>query len=114
MSHSIIGAVGVLHLFIWCTPNTPLSYYMTYSNGHHVIASSINNMVKVAVKALQLDQCGFSTEVVSSHSLQVGGAMAMKLNCEDSDTIQKQGRWRSNTFLTYIHSQIVTFSMGIS
>ena len=40
--------------------------------------------------------------------------MAMKLNGEDHDTIRKQGRWSSDTFLMYIHEQIAAFSSGIS
>jgi hypothetical protein len=58
--------------------------------------------------------CGFTAAFVSSHSLRAGGAMAMKLNGEDRDTIHKQGRWSSDTFLMYIHEQIAAFSTGIS
>jgi hypothetical protein len=49
-----------------------------------------------------LHLCGFTAAFVSSHSLRAGGAMAMKLNGEDRDTIRKQqGRWlgSSDTFL---------------
>jgi hypothetical protein len=40
--------------------------------------------------------------------------MAMKLNGEDRDTIRKQSRWSSDTFLMHIHEQIADFSSGIS
>ena len=71
-------------------------------------------MIKNAVRALRLDEKGFPPEAVSSHSLRAGGAMAMHLNNIDWDTIQKQGRWSSNTFLMYIHEQISAFSAGLS
>ena len=40
--------------------------------------------------------------------------MAMHLNGVPRDTIRKQGRWSSDTFLMYIHEQISAFSAGLS
>jgi hypothetical protein len=40
--------------------------------------------------------------------------MAMHLNNVPHDTIQKAGRWSSDTFLMYIHEQIAAFSKGVS
>jgi integrase len=77
-------------------------------------AGDINKMVKTAARALHLDKQGFPPESVSSHSLRAGGAMAMHLNGIDRDTIRKQGRWSSDTFLMYIHEQISAFSAGLS
>jgi hypothetical protein len=94
--------------------DTPLSAYFAQGRIRHVLASHINTAVKAATKALKLHLCGFSADLVSSHSLRAGGAMAMKLNGEDRDTIRKQGRWSSDTFLMYIHEQIAAFSSGIS
>jgi hypothetical protein len=70
-------------------------------------------MIKATVCALRLDQKGFPPEAVSSHSLRAGGAMAMHLNNIKRDTIRKQGRWSSDTFLMYIHEQIAAFSAGL-
>jgi hypothetical protein len=94
--------------------DTPLSAYYAQGRIRHVMASHINTAVKAATKALKLHLSGFSADLVSSHSLRAGGAMAMKLNGEDRDTIRKQGRWSSDTFLMYIHEQIAAFSAGIS
>jgi hypothetical protein len=94
--------------------DTPLSAYYAQGRVRHVMASHINTAVKAATKALKLHLSGFSADLVSSHSLRAGGAMAMKLNGEDRDTIRKQGRWSSDTFLMYIHEQIAAFSAGIS
>jgi hypothetical protein len=94
--------------------DTPLSAYYSRGRMRHILSSHINTTVKAAVRALQLHLCGFTADLVSSHSLRAGGAMAMKLNGEDRDTIRKQGRWSSDTFLMYIHEQIAAFSSGIS
>ena len=40
--------------------------------------------------------------------------MAMFLNGVNDTTIKKMGRWSSDTFLVYIHSQIARFSNEVS
>lgn len=40
--------------------------------------------------------------------------MAMYLNDVAPVKIKKCGRWRSDTWLTYIHSQIAEFSSGLA
>jgi hypothetical protein len=40
--------------------------------------------------------------------------MALKLNGADVATIKKMGRWYSDTFLQYIHSQISSLTTGLS
>lgn len=95
--------------------STCLSAYRTTDGAaHHVLASDINQSVKLAVGQLGLTSCGYRLSDVSSHSLRAGGAMALKLHGYDRDTIKKMGRWSSDTFLTYIHEQIGAFSAGIS
>jgi hypothetical protein len=94
--------------------DTPLSAYFSNGTLGQILSANINRVVKDAVRALHLHLSGFSADLVSSHSLRAGGAMAMKLNGEDRDTIRKQGRWSSDTFLMYIHEQIAAFSTGIS
>jgi hypothetical protein len=99
-----------------CTDHDIIStYYSTTSKRPRPLqAGDINKMIKSAVRALRLDEKGFPPEAVSSHSLRAGGAMAMHLNHIDRDTIRKQGRWSSDTFLMYIHEQISAFSAGLS
>jgi hypothetical protein len=38
----------------------------------------------------------------------------MHLNNIPDRTIQKMGRWSSDTFIIYIHKQIAAFSRGVS
>jgi hypothetical protein len=99
-----------------CTSTDIISTYYS-SRAHRPLplqASDINSIVKHAVRALKLEEKGFPAAAVSSHSLRAGGAMAMHLNHIDHDTIRKQGRWSSDTFLMYIHEQIAAFSAGLS
>jgi hypothetical protein len=97
-----------------------------HSQGHHqhlsviprlppspLQASDINTMVQTMVRALQLDKKGFPPDAVNSHSLRAGGAMDMHLNHIEWNTIRKQGRWSSDTFLMYIHEQSAAFSAGV-
>ena len=80
----------------------------------NVTNEHINSIVKGAVAALGLTKNGYTKQLVSSHSLRAGGAMAMKLNGIDRDAIRKVGRWSSDTFLMYIHTQISAFSKDVA
>ena len=104
MSHSTCSDQDIISTYVPTTTHRPRALQ----------AGDINTMIKTAVRALHLDKKGFPPEAVSSHSLRAGGAMAMHLNNIDRDTICKQGRWSSDTFLMYIHEQIAAFSAGLS
>jgi hypothetical protein len=58
--------------------------------------------------------CGCTLDRISSHSLQAGRAMAMKLGGASDSTIMQVGRWMSLMYLTYIHSQIGALTAGLS
>ena len=74
----------------------------------------INVAVRWAAMKDGLFEKGYSQSRVSSHSLRAGGAMALKLNGEADSTIKIMGRWSSDTFITYIHSQIGALTAGLS
>ncbi len=74
----------------------------------------INTAVKWASFHDGLYEQGYSPSWISSHSLRAGGAMALKLNGEEDSTIKLVGRWSSETFITYIHSQIGALTKGLS
>jgi len=80
----------------------------------HVLADDISKTVKQAVRHTGLLKNGCTEKLVSSHSLRAGGAMAMKLNGIDRDTIRKMGRWSSDTFLMCMHEQIGALTKGIA
>lgn len=96
---------------------TPIyTYYAQPNHAYYITASEINTTLKDAAALIDLytPEMGYTKRDISSHSLRAGGAMAMHLNGVDALTIQKQGRWRSQTFLCYIHEQISAFSTGLS
>ena len=79
-----------------------------------VTASDIITHVRFAVKRLGLHKAGIDPDMVGAHSLRAGGAMAMKLNGVDTETIMKHGRWTGLTFMMYIHNQIAHLSTDLS
>jgi hypothetical protein len=90
------------------------TYFTQHKAGKVLRATDINSAIKAAVIQLNLRQYGFHPDQISSHSLRAGGAMALHLNHQSSATIRLMGRWSSDTFLDYIHSQIAAFSTGLS
>ena len=70
--------------------------------------------VKEGAMSLKLDQQGIDPDLIGSHSLRAGGAMALKLHDYPDTTIQKLGRWSSATWLQYIHNQIAHISHGVA
>jgi Phage integrase family len=86
----------------------------TQPTGRHVTSADINTLLKSTVKALGLQRYNICPSNISSHSLRAGGAMALHLNGVPTHTIQKMGRWSSDTFLVYIHHQIAAFSTNLS
>ena len=53
-------------------------------------------------------------DLVGSHSLRAGGAMALKLLNYADSTIRKLGRWTSDSWQEYIHSQIDRLHEGVA
>ncbi|HEY9815756.1 MAG TPA: hypothetical protein V6D20_08150 [Candidatus Obscuribacterales bacterium] len=89
-------------------------YYTRPGSRSYINQKDINTAVKDAAVSIGLTNFGYTTSDVSSHSLRAGGAMAMHLNGISPEIIQKHGRWRSNTFLMYIHEQLSAFTAGLS
>lgn len=98
------------------TDSTPIYAYHhpLYDGWRQVTADHINKAIKQAAGTIGLFNLGYTASDVSSHSLRAGGAMAMHLNGIPPLTIRKLGRWRSDTFLNYIHEQISALAAGVS
>ena len=91
-----------------------LCAYLENNTWSAVTSKDMIARVRSATKALELHRKGIDPDMVGAHSLRAGGAMAMKLHGCDETTIMKMGRWRSLTFLMYIHSQIAHLSKDVS
>ena len=79
-----------------------------------VTGSNMVHAIRESVKALNLQENGYDPDMVGAHSLRAGGAMALKLMGYNDSDIQKFGRWTSNTWQMYIHSQIGKLSDGVA
>jgi hypothetical protein len=108
--------VHYIHSHPQCSPSDNISTYYSVASKHlcPLQTADINQIIKTAVRTLKLHEKGFPPEVVSSHSLCAGGAMAMHLNQIENDKIQKQDCWSFDTFLMYIHEEISALSAGLS
>jgi len=80
-----------------------------------VRSTDIVKAVQNSVYALGLtEKGGYTLKQVGSHSLRAGGVMALYLTKHSPMEIQRAGRWTSNTFMEYIHSQLDVSSKGLA
>eukprot|EP00979_Chaetoceros_neogracilis_P012298 scaffold3199_cov232-Chaetoceros_neogracile.AAC.1 len=77
-------------------------------------SSEIVAAVRAAAKALKLHDRGIDPDMIGAHSLRAGGAMALKIMGYKDSTIRKFGRWTSDTWMMYIHSQISKLYEGVA
>ena len=94
--------------------NCICDYRATKTEWRDVQPAQIRAALNNAVIALDLKSSGMDITLISLHSFRAGGAMALKLNGHNDTTIMKFGRWKSLTFLQYIHNQIAHISSGVS
>jgi hypothetical protein len=96
------------------TPDTLLCEYSSDSGFIAIESKEIIALVRQTATSLELSEVAIDPDLLGSHSLRAGGAMALKLHGYDDTTIMKMGRWTSLTFLQYIHNQIAHLSSDIS
>ena len=113
-----VRALGRRYLYLrshGATDRTILSAYYNGGKRFDVTAEHISTALKLAARALEYPILkGIPIDRINTHSLRSGGANALALSGYSDTQIQKMGRWRSATFLEYIHHQIQAFSKGIS
>ena len=105
--HHILSNGGSSH-------NCICDYRATPTEWRDVQPAEIRAALHKAVITLDLKSNGIDTKLISLHSFRAGGAMALKLMGHSDTTIMKFGRWKSLTFLQYIHNQIAHISAGVS
>ncbi len=94
---------------------TFLSAVFTEEGRCDVTDKNITEALKAAAGSLQYPEMrGIPLERFNTHSLRVGGANALALSGYNEMQIQKMGRWRGDTFKTYIREQLANFSEGMS
>ena len=90
---------------------TPVSFVQP---GIHVQPQHILHAVRRGAKLAKLTESGYTLSRIGAHSLRASGAMALWLSGHGPEAIMKLGRWRTQTFLTYIHAQIAQLTAGTS
>jgi hypothetical protein len=91
--------------------DTPLS---CVSPGRHIVSSEIVSTIRAAAHLTHLPNHCYDLTRIGAHSLRASGAMALKLNDVNADTIIKIGWLTSSTFLVYFHSQIAALHAGLA
>jgi hypothetical protein len=96
-------------------PSTPIGSFMDLNNNlQQVTSAEIRSAVQLGAHYDNLVAQGYTLSRIGTHSIRSGGAMHLKLAGYDNDIIQKLGRWSSNTYLTYIQSQIGQLTAGVA
>ena len=108
-------ALRVCHILEYGGNETSLlCEYWSEGKWWHVTPTDMGEEIKTAIVDLWLPSQGITLNDMGTHSLRVGGAIALKLNGIFDTTIKKAGRWRSMAFLQYIHNQIGHLTAGVS
>ena len=93
---------------------TPLSYVQPGINVQPPM-SPILLAVRRGARLANLEASGYALTRVGAHSLHASGGMALWwLSGHSPEAIMKMGQWRTQMFLTYIHSQIAALTTGTS
>ena len=90
---------------------TPISFVHP---GVYVLPAHVLHAVRRGARLAMLTDSGYNLARIGAHSLRASGAMALWLSGHGSEAIMKLGRWRTQTFLTYIHAQIAATTAGTS
>jgi hypothetical protein len=104
----------LIHALHRLPPTTALGTFPAAAQTARITAHEIRAALHLGAARDHLTAQGYSLSRIGSHSLRSGGAMHLKLAGYDNDIIQKLGRWSSNTYLTYIQTQIGQLTAGVA
>ena len=96
------------------SPDSLICEYYDGTSVNNIQPTTIVTLVRQAAKNLSLNEAGIDIDLIGSHSLRAGGAMALKLLNKSDTLIMKMGRWSGLTFLQYIHNQIAHLSHNLA
>ena len=77
-------------------------------------SSEIVDAVRMSDKSLKLKDRGIDLDLIGDHSLRAGREMSLKIMGYTDSEIRKFGRWKSYTWMMYIHSQISKLYIGVA
>lgn len=93
---------------------TPICDCSIGNKWHSITQAEMKAKLRQTIRDMKLHRSGLDPDIVGNHSLRSGGAMALKLHGYSDTEIQKYGRWKSNTWMMYIHNQIAHLSKGVA
>jgi hypothetical protein len=108
----VLAAARRIHGLRHAPPDTPLSSVLVTHSVVH--ARDVRAAVQTAARATHLTAKGFPLDRLGTHSIRAAGATALALRGYDGPLIQKLGRWRGETYLLYIQSQIAELTRGVA
>jgi len=94
--------------------HSPISTVNNHGIIKYVTSDYVINALRDAVGAIGKAKLGFKKEVVGTHSIRSGAAMAMYLGECPVFMIMLIGRWSSDAFLRYIRKQVMEFSQNVA
>jgi hypothetical protein len=101
------SAASLLALLRDLPPTTPIGTFTAVDNTLQCVAAAdIQSAIQLAAIHDNLPAHRYTLTRIGTHSICSGGTMHLKLAGYDNDIIQKLGHWSSNTYLTYIQTQI--------
>jgi hypothetical protein len=92
----------------------PNALICQYGPNNQVVARHVSQVLERAAIRTSIWLEGFALNRIGTHSIRASGAMQLFLNGVSEAQIKKIGRWKSATWLSYIHSQISAVSEGLS
>jgi hypothetical protein len=92
-------------------PNTLIA---RFAPGQHVTARAISTALKAGAFRTMIWLQGYDFCRIGPHLIRVSGAMQLALTGHSDTMIKKIGRWTSNTWEMYLHSQILCLTRGVS
>ena len=95
-------------------PSNANAILSLYAPRKHVTATQMAGGLRIAAVRSMIWLQGYDLLRIGPHSLRASGAMQLKLNGVSDSLIQKMGRWRSLTWLQYLHGQISCLTKGLS
>jgi hypothetical protein len=94
-------------------PQNEYALLCNYAPRQVITAKHIDQILQRAAFRTTIWMEGFSLDRIGPHSIRASGAMQLHLNGITEAKIMKIGRWKSKTWLTYIHNQIAAVTAGV-
>lgn len=95
--------------------SAPLGAYMENGKRRKISADQMRGSVRLAaIRTRLVEDYGFDLKRIGTHSLRSGGATQLAALKYSAATIMALGRWKSDSYLRYIHHAVSTLTVGIA